>query len=161
MKKLSLILALLMIFVVISCSSSKKATAEDEGAVWTEDYAAAVKLATESKRPILINFTGSDWCIWCHRLDGEVFSQSEFAEYARDNLVLFKADFPNELEQSDELKAQNRGLAQKYEIEGFPTIMLVDVEGNVLAQTGYIGVSAGEYVEHLKGFLEGPIIEEN
>ncbi|MCC5829469.1 MAG: thioredoxin family protein [Phycisphaeraceae bacterium] len=63
-------------------------------AKWLESYDEAIKMARESGKPVMINFTGSDWCGWCIRLDREVFATSEFAKWSSDNVVLLKLDFP-------------------------------------------------------------------
>lgn len=121
---------------------------------WLTDFEAAKKLAAEKNVPILADFSGSDWCGWCIKLDNEVFSKDAFKEYAKENVVLFLADFPNRKPQSKEVKEQNDALAKKYGIRGFPTVLLLDAEGNVLEQTGYQAGGAKAYVEHLKELLK-------
>ena len=147
-----LFLFIMIVNIMIFTSCSANASAEDDF-MWTEDYALALQNAKETGRSILMNFTGSDWCVWCIRLKNEVFSQQEFMDYAEANLILFKADFPNKLPQSDELKMQNQTLAQKHHIEGFPTIVLIDSSENVLARTGYQQGGAAPYVKHIETLL--------
>ena len=127
---------------------------EKGGDVWLTDFEAAKKLAAEKNLPILVDFSGSDWCGWCIKLDNEVFSQDAFKAYAKDNLVLFLADFPNSKPQPAEVKEQNEALAEKYGIRGFPTVLLLDAEGNVLNRTGYQRGGAEKYVEHIKELLQ-------
>ncbi len=124
------------------------------GEGWLTDFEAAKKLAAEKGLPILADFSGSDWCGWCVRLDKEVFSQPEFKAYANDNLVLFLADFPNRTPQSDELKAQNEMLYRQYGIRGFPTVLLLNADGSVINKTGYQAGGAAAYVEHIKELLK-------
>jgi thioredoxin-related protein len=93
--------------------------------------------AQTGKKMLLINFTGSDWCPPCLMLEKEVFEQPEFAEYAAKNLVLLKVDFPRIKMQSTEEKAANRKLAERYEIYGFPTIVILDPDGKELGRLGY------------------------
>ncbi len=124
-------------------------------AVWHQDYEAAKKLAKAEGKPIFINFTGSDWCGWCIRLEKEVFSKAEFHDYAEDNLVLVEIDFPEKKKQSDAVKAQNKALDKKFKIEGYPTLFLLDSDGKKLS--GDIGYREGgpvAYVDHLKGLLK-------
>ncbi len=123
-------------------------------ASWLTDFAAAKKLAAEKKLPILADFSGSDWCGWCIKLDKEVFSQEAFKSYAAGNLVLFMADFPRRKELPAELQKQNAGLAKKYNIEGFPTVLLLDATGRVLATTGYEAGGPEKYVASLKAMLK-------
>jgi len=121
---------------------------------WLTDFEAAKKQAAEQKRPILIDFSGSDWCGWCIKLDKEVFSKDSFKVYAKENLVLVLADFPSAKKLPAEVKAQNEALLEKYGVRGFPTVLLLDAEGNELARTGYQRGGPEAYVSHLKKLLE-------
>ena len=121
-----------------------------DAAVWGEDFEKAKAESAKRKVPILADFTGSDWCGWCIKLDKEVFSKPEFSKYAKDAFVLFKADFPNSIKQSEELKAQNAKLAKEYNVEGFPTILIIGADGKVVATTGYMAGGVEKYIENLK-----------
>ena len=106
---------------------------------WLTDLPAAQKKAKDEKKLVLMDFTGSDWCGWCIKLNKEVFSTKEFADYAKDNLVLVELDFPNKKKQSAELKKANQALKQKYGADGFPTIVVLNSEGKqVWKQVGYM-----------------------
>ena len=89
---------------------------------------------------LLLDFTGSDWCIWCIKLDNDTFSKPEFADYAKKNLVLVQLDYPNNKPQSDELKKANAALATKYNPEGiFPTLIAMKSDGTVVWKNeGYL-----------------------
>lgn len=145
MKNIVVKLALIALFAVGTCQAA-------EG--WLTDFKKAKKTAVEQKRPILADFTGSDWCGWCIKLDQEVFSQKEFQDYAKDNLVLFMADFPRQKTLPDAERKQNETLSKKYKIQGFPTIILLDEKGGVIAKTGYQSGGAEAYVKHLKQLLK-------
>lgn len=134
------------------CAVSLAAGAE-QGDAWLTDFETAKKMAAEKKLPILADFSGSDWCGWCIRLDKEVFSQKEFQDYANQSLVLFLADFPRKKAQDAKLKAQNAALMKTYKVEGFPTVLLLDAGGKVIATTGYEPGGAKAYVEHIKKIL--------
>lgn len=141
--------------LAIAAIMMTSAWARAGGDAWLTDFDKAKAKAAEKDVPILIDFTGSDWCGWCIKLDREVFSKEEFQTFAKDNVVLFMADFPRGKEQTDDVKQQNRKLAETYGIQGFPTILLVDAKGKVLARTGYRPGGAEVYVEHLKSLIEG------
>lgn len=123
--------------------------------LWITDFAQAKQLAAEKNVPILADFSGSDWCGWCIRLDKEVFSQPEFQAYAKDKLVLFLADFPSRKKLPDDVVKQNQELQKQFKVEGYPTVILLDAQGNEKARTGYRPGGAAAYVEHLKA-LVGP-----
>jgi thioredoxin-related protein len=120
---------------------------------WLTDFAASKKEAAARKVPILADFSGSDWCGWCIKLDKEVFAQGEFKEFAKSNLVLFVADFPRRKELPAAVAKQNKALAKEYEIKGYPTVLLLDENGKVLGRTGYQAGGAKAYVEHLKELM--------
>lgn len=110
-----------------------------DGLSWQTDYKAALKQAVASNKPILVDFTGSDWCGWCIKLDKETFSQPEFAKYANEKLVLMEADFPQGKAQSAAVKKQNDELQEKFNVEGFPTLVLLDKHGKEIARNvGYL-----------------------
>ena len=117
---------------------------------WNEDFAAAQEQAKKENKLLLVDFTGSDWCGWCIKLDKEIFSQKAFQEAVVKKFVPVKIDFPQKVKQSKELIAQNEALAEKYSVEGFPTVMVMTPEGKVLYTTGYESVSPEEYVKRLE-----------
>jgi len=113
--------------------------AADEGLSWQTNYKAALKEAATSHKPILADFTGSDWCGWCIKLDKDTFSKPEFAKFASEKLVLLEVDFPQGKEQSAAVKKQNEELQQKFGVEGYPTLVLIDENGKEIARNvGYL-----------------------
>ncbi len=106
---------------------------------WVTDYEGAIELAKKENRPILVDFTGSDWCGWCKKLDRETFDKAAFKDYAKQNLVLLYLDFPSDKPQSDELKEQNNKLKNKFGVRGFPTLVLLDSDGKkIWENVGYL-----------------------
>src|SRR5271154_233478 len=89
---------------------------------------APAKAKAENKL-VMMDFTGSDWCSWCMKLNKEIFSQPEFAQYASKNIVAVEVDFPRHKEMSDEQKQANAKLAKKYGIEGYPTVIVLNGDG--------------------------------
>ncbi len=104
---------------------------------WSENFAKASEQAKAEKKLLLIDFTGSDWCGWCIKLDKEVFTKPEFEEYAKKNLVLVEADFPRKNEQTAEVKEQNDKLQKEYKVKGYPTIVVLNAEGKKVGELGY------------------------
>ena len=119
---------------------------------WSEDQPKALEKAKADKKMVLMDFTGSDWCSWCQKMDKEVFSDPAFKQYAADNLVLVELDFPHEKAQSAQTKEQNENLAKQYGVEGFPTMVLLDAEGKkVKVFDGYQEGGAKAFIDQLKG----------
>ena len=121
---------------------------------WMTDWKAAQARAKAENKPILIDFSGSDWCGWCIKLDEEVFAQPEFQKWAPDHVIPFLADFPRKTPLADDVKMQNQALASVYGIEGFPTVILVRPDGTVIAKTGYQAGGAEKYIAHLEKLLQ-------
>lgn len=106
---------------------------------WETDYKAALEQAAKENKMVLLDFTGSDWCGWCIKLDKETFSKPEFKQFAEKNLVLVELDFPNNKPQSAAVKKQNAALQAQYNVEGFPTLVLLNSKGKEIARNpGYL-----------------------
>jgi len=120
---------------------------------WQNDYAAAVAQAKQENKKILLNFTGSDWCVNCFRLDDDVFSQPAFAAYVQSHLTLVQLDFPIHKELPAALTKQNESLQEKYSVENLPTLVLLDADEHELA---WIEGYHGEGVAGLIAELEHP-----
>lgn len=104
---------------------------------WTTGWKDASAQAAAAKRPILADFTGSDWCGWCIKLKREVFATPEFAAWAGTSAVLLEVDFPRAKPLAAEQQRENHALAEKYGIEGFPTILILAADGREIGRLGY------------------------
>ncbi len=123
------------------------------GADWSEDLDQALQEAGASGRYVLVDFSGSDWCGWCKKLDAEVFKQDAFLAFAKSNLVTVLIDFPRSKPQPAKRKKANGLLAEKYGISGFPTILLLSPSGDLVGRTGYRPGGADPYVEHILSLI--------
>lgn len=126
MLKISLVAAL----ATMSLSAMAKTT-------WLTSWDQAAKLSKQTGKPILANFTGSDWCHWCIQLKKEVFDKPAFNTWAKKNVILLELDYPEKKKQSAALKKQNEKLAEKYKIEGYPTVLFLDASGKKFGEYGY------------------------
>jgi len=128
------------------------ALAADEA--WISDFEAAKKQATDEKKSLILDFTGSDWCGWCIKLDKEVFAHEAFKTGVKDKFVLVSLDYPKEKTKVTEaIAAQNATLKDTYAIRGYPTILLTDEQGKPFAKTGYRPGGPETYVKHLDELL--------
>jgi len=124
------------------------------GEGWNSDFEAAKKEAAASKKSLLIDFTGSDWCGVCIQMNDEIFKQDIFKDGVKEKFVLVELDFPQDKSKlSDAIHKQNEQLAEKFAIEGYPTIFLADEEGKPFAVTGYQPGGPAAYVKHLDELL--------
>jgi protein disulfide-isomerase len=121
---------------------------------WLEDYAQAEALAADLKRPMLLNFTGSDWCSWCIKLDREIFSTKTFRDYAREHLILVKLDFPQDRKLDAATVAQNRNLATKYSVRGYPTVYVLNSSAAQIGRMGYMEGGPEPFLKRLRGIID-------
>ena len=101
---------------------------------WTLNYERAKARAKTSGKPILVLFTGSDWCPPCKQFERDVAHSDRFLSHVNGRVVLLKLDFPQNMLQAPELIAQNEALAQRIGGEEYPRFYLLDERGEVLAK---------------------------
>jgi thioredoxin-related protein len=130
-------------------------TAAGASAEWLTDYKQAQEEAKARNKLVLLNFTGSDWCGWCIKLDREVFSTPEFKDYASKNLVLLEADFPHGKPQPATVRKQNEELAMRYQVIGFPTILVLNGDGKVVGELGYTPGGPSAFIAELEKLRKG------
>lgn len=118
---------------------------------WLTSLPQAQAQAKAENKMVLMDFNGSDWCPPCKALRKNVLSSPEFIEFAKKNLVLVDVDFPRHTEQPADLKKTNEALAEKYKVEGFPTVIVLNSEGKQLKkQVGYGGQSPQDFIAQLQ-----------
>lgn len=103
---------------------------------WDDDYDKALTAAKTDKKLVLLDFTGSDWCGWCMKLDKEVFSKADFKAFAKENLELVTVDFPNSKKLPHKVEKQNAELKKTFKVNGFPTLVLLNAEGKEVHRIG-------------------------
>ncbi|HKK38670.1 MAG TPA: thioredoxin family protein [Cryomorphaceae bacterium] len=143
MKKLFLF-SLFAVFSATLFAQDSELKAQHEG--WLIDMNEAYELHKETGKPILANFTGSDWCGWCKKLSAKVFTQDEFKKWADENVILLELDFPRKKQLPEKYRQQNAGLQQAFQVRGYPTVWIFEmindpetgeVQINPLGKTGY------------------------
>lgn len=124
---------------------------------WLTDYKKAQEQAKSSNKLLLLEFTGSDWCPPCRMLQKEVFSTPEFQDYASKNFVLLELDFPRAKVQAPEITEQNQMLAQRFGIQVFPSIIILNSEGKKIGELlGYDpGAGRAGYIASLEKLRKG------
>lgn len=105
---------------------------------WYTNYDEAANQAKTSSKPLVLFFTGSDWCTWCSKIEEEVLNTREFNEGAGNRFIFVKLDFPLYTNQDPQQKAQNKQLQQKYNVRSYPTLLVIDPKNNQqIGTTGY------------------------
>jgi protein disulfide-isomerase len=133
---------LVLIFAIVSQFAFAQIAPEP---AWLTNLNQAIELSNKTKKPIMLFFTGSDWCGWCKRLQAEVFHKPEFSDWASKNVILVEVDFPRRTPLAPELQSQNSQLQQFFQVQGYPTIWFVNAKmlnGQInfekIGSTGYV-----------------------
>ncbi len=140
----------LLVFTLLICTSVFSQN-------WEETYSDAIAKSKAQNKPLILVFSGSDWCAPCIKLDQKIWQSEEFKTYAKASYVLYKADFPRKKANrlSAELQVQNEKLAEKYNPKGyFPLVIVLDAKEEVLGKTGYANSSPKEYLSKLNAFIK-------
>ncbi len=130
---------------------SNQAEAAQQGQInWLTNYSDALNLAQSSSKPIVLFFTGSDWCHWCIKLERESLDTREFAQAVGDKFIFVKLDFPVNSTLPSNISTQNKQLQSKYNVRGFPTLIIIDAQQQKqIGKTGYRAGGGRSYAQHL------------
>jgi len=150
-----------ILFILFISLSSFFVNAQED-LTWHTDMSKASELSMKEKKPLMLFFTGSDWCGWCIRLQNEVFKKEDFAKWANENVILVELDFPKRTPQDDAIKMQNAQLQQIFQVRGYPTIWIVNPEKteegkvnlNALGSTGYVAGGSEKWLEAANTILK-------
>ncbi len=165
-----IISAFILTFTLNACAQNtpsseakmlEKQVVQAEGDVWETDLNKAIGLSYETKKPIMLFFTGSDWCGWCIRLQNEVFRTETFTKWAKENVILVELDYPRKKEQPQTIKDQNKQLQQMFAVQGYPTCHFVmptpTDDGRInlasLGQNGYMAGGPDAWIAKVTEFL--------
>lgn len=146
MKKITLFISALFIGLVAFSQEKVAYKAEAEG--WMVDINKAYEVSRKTGKPILANFTGSDWCGWCKKLKAEVFDKAAFKAWAEKNVVLVELDFPRRKLVPENIKKQNRELQQAFKVTGYPTIWVFNL---TKSESGQFGIEALGKTGYVRG----------
>ena len=129
--------------------------------MWLTNIDQAIAQSMETEKPIMLFFTGSDWCGWCKRLVKGVFDQKEFKDWAKDKIIPVELDFPRRTKLDENLITQNRQLQRLFAVQGYPTIWLVrpqyqeenKVNFEKLGKTGYVRGGVSNWIQSAEQYL--------
>jgi len=134
-----------IVLILLMTFGSLLGNAQENELTWHTNIDKAMEISKKEKKPLMLFFTGSDWCGWCIRLQKEVFYKKEFVKWAKDNVVLVELDFPRKKQLEPTLQQQNYSLQSAFQVQGYPTVWFVNSdtkEGKTnftqLGSTGYV-----------------------
>lgn len=145
MKKFVLLASVLLFSAAAMAQTSATGAYKAANEGWLVDLDEAYKISKKTGKPIMANFTGSDWCVWCKRLTAAVFSKPEFKKWADKNVVLLELDFPRRFQIPNDIRQQNASLQQAFKVTGYPTVWVFNLDKDAngqynisaLGKTGY------------------------
>nr|WP_315214934.1 thioredoxin family protein [uncultured Flavobacterium sp.] len=148
---------IVLLFVLVFGSMTTQA----QELTWETNINKAIEVSNKTNKPLLLFFTGSDWCGWCIRLQKEVLKTPEFTKWANENVVLVELDYPRRTPQTAEIKKQNAELQQAFGIQGFPTVFFakaITKDGKTnfqgLGNTGYVAGGPTAWLAVADGILK-------
>src|ERR1051325_4778923 len=134
--------------------------AQDNAAAWNTDLKKAADIAIKEKKPLMLFYTGSDWCGVCMKLQKEVFNQPEFQVWAKKNVVLVELDYPHNHELPADLQAQNSMMQEMFGVHSYPTIIFVTPSKQQdqfyytrIGITGYLTGGPERWIDNAKQYL--------
>lgn len=152
MKMKILALLSMAIFSFVGLGFAKE---EASKLAWSTDYAASLEKAKSQKKPLLIYFTGSDWCPFCIYMDRDVLSKPEFIDYANKNYVMVLCDFPRKIKLTETQAKANEALASKFGIRGFPTMVILEPQSGAYGFAGYEnGITPKSFIDTVSNVLK-------
>ena len=153
-----ILLGISLLVSVLASSSASALTGFDP------DYDAARERAKANGRPMVVLFTGSDWCGWCIKLEKEVFSTPEFLSAATNEFELVVLDFPSDKsKQTDAQRKRCEELSEKFQVQGFPTVKILNAaDESVICEMGYAKGGAAKWLDGLhKEMKYGKLVKES
>lgn len=151
MKRFVLFFSLLLCSIVMIANAGDNRVSRIK---WLTNIDEAIQLSSKTSKPIILFFTGSDWCTWCIKLEDESLNTPEFAEAASDKFIFVKLDFPINRQLSPEITAQNKRLQKQFSVNGFPTLVLIDAKQHQIGTAGYRQGGGKQYASFLFKLVE-------
>lgn len=134
--------------------SAQTQTSVSSDIQWVTDFEKAKSLAKKDSKPLFLYFTGSDWCPWCKKMDKEILSTPEFQQAMANKAIFVKVDFPRQTKLDEKTKSQNEKLSSTYKVKGFPTVVLLDSNLNVIDTLNYKAGGGAAYAKKVQDVLD-------
>ena len=137
----------LLLFIPAVCFSFLLAT-------WHEDYEVAYTKARAENKNMFLYFIGSDYCPWCKKFSTEILETSAFKDAVTKYFEFVYVDFPAKKKLSEKQYLNNKKLKEKYEIVDFPTVVIIDTDGQIITKIGYLPIGPKKYADNLIQIVE-------
>lgn len=117
---------------------------------WVSSYDEALAQAKESNQSVVLLFTGSDWCHWCKVMEKEFLADKTFIRNLKNEFLFVCVDFPKSFKLPTDLAEENQRLFKRYNVNGFPTLVVLNAEGRALGRSGYRTISPAQFAAELQ-----------
>jgi protein disulfide-isomerase len=149
MKTISSIVFVVILLQIFSWNPLQTAERQEDSIHWMTNFEQAAEHSRSTNRPMILFFTGSDWCGWCNKLEKEILDGRDFTGITADKLVFIKLDYPMKSPQDPFLKKQNEQLKSKFSVRSYPTIVLLDPDQQPIGVTGYRSGGGKQFANHI------------
>jgi len=137
------LLFILLVFVSLACKAQVYADPDQ-----------SFTLSKQTNKPVLLVFSGTDWCVPCMQFERHILSDTVFLNYAKGHLVILKADFPQKAKVAPNLKRQYELLADQYDPNGdFPLIVLLDTDKKNIGNVLFIDQGVFEFIKQVQRLI--------
>ena len=125
---------------------------------WERSINHAIDQSESSGKPIMLVFSGSDWCSYCQRLEHEVLQTPEFKTWSSNNVIKVMVDFPQYYNLSADVARQNQRLKQYFEkhLRGYPTVLMITSDGSIIGRTGYVAGGPMAWISKADSIIQKP-----
>ena len=158
MKFHTVLLALTAVFGASTASATDTnataAVATTSEITWMTDFQAAKALAKEQSKPMFLYFTGSDWCPWCIKMNTQILSTPEFNQALSQKMIFVKVDFPRSTPLDKATKQQNDQLSKTFGVQGFPTVILLDSNGDRIEKLSFQAGGGAIYAKKVLDIID-------
>lgn len=151
-------LLIFCLLLTLPCCAAKKHAGQkgnapmEEHITW-EDLDTALSQSKKDRKVVGLFFTGSDWCVWCKKMNEQILTSPDFIQFAQKYLHLVEIDFPQAETLPESVRERNEELKERYDVSGFPTFVFIRSDGTEIAKMGFEYGGGANYVKKVKAAL--------
>ena len=153
-------LAILLVLIVATDLFANEGN-EGDAKTWNT-YHSAMQMSRQTGRPVMLVFSGSDWCSWCRRLESEVLRTQQFSTWAEANVLAVYVDFPQGHMLPTALAQQNEQLKQRFSahVQYYPTVLFVNANQQVIGKMGFVEGGPDDWIQQAQAFASKTRIKQ-
>ncbi len=118
-----------------------------------DDFNKGMQLAQLYNRPLILVFTGLDWCPWSKKISEELFASPEFSAAIGNAFIFVHLDYPHASSKSLIMTPEKSALKNKYAVTTFPTLIMIEPDGKEVTRLSYSELTASKFAFSLKNIF--------